>query len=420
MKRVFFLAYPHNPVSLHRIGKLSLFSIFTLFVLSSCALLSHKTPMQKIVNTGLKTVHTLDLYTEKNTIHALFSGIDKQSQKLALKYIHSLDTNNAWSAPITVNLDLSPLKKSKRGNDFHVAAFGNKIMAAWQTIGGEPWTGKIAVALSRDLGQTWQQIASPVSDKYAKIDQGYFDITADKQGQFHMVWLDDREEAGDTQALRYARFADQKNGLWDQHSTLELTACTCCWSSITTDKEGNIHALYRDDNPRDMMLISSLNGGQSWQKAKTTGAFGWQFVGCPHQGGGLVSTQSDNKSILHSVIWNGETSHRGLYYSQSELTKDKASNLISMDDNNSSSGDIAAMDNKHLRIIYTTGDYESKSVMTKASNDGGLSWTTEQRLTNDGAEPSHPRIIATEKGFRFFWTEWQENGDAIAIISELK
>jgi len=413
MKKVNFTTNSQIASYLYR----TLFFTFTLLFIPSCALLSHKPPVQKTINTGLKTVHTLDIHAEKNTIHALFSGIDSNTRQLALKYMGSLDAGENWSAPITVNMGLAPLKKSKRGNDFQVASHGNNVMAVWQTKGGEPWTGKIAVALSSDKGQTWRQIRSPVSDKYAKFDQGYLDVSADSKGQFHIVWLDDREESGNTQGLRYARFSE---GLWRQHQDLEITACTCCWASITADKNNNIHVLYRDDSPRDMRLISSLDGGKSWQQSKTAGSFGWEFIGCPHQGGGLTNTQVDEKTILHSVVWNGKTDSRGIYYSQSELNKDKIAVLLPIGDNNSSSGDIAALDSDHIRIVYATGDVESKSVMTKASANGGLSWSNELRLTGDGAEPSHPRIVATPNGFRFFWTEWKENGDAVAIISELE
>ncbi len=419
MNKVNFTAINQTVYNLSRIRVTFLPFIIAMLFLPSCALLSHKTPVQRVINTGLKTVHTLDVYAEKNTIHALFSGLDS-SQKLALKYITSLNAGKTWSAPISVNRKLAPLKKSKRGNDFRIAAYGSKVMAVWQSKGGEPWTGKIAVALSSDFGKTWQQIASPISDQYEKIDQGYFDLTADNQGQFHIVWLDDREEAGNTQALRYARYSDQSGNAWESHKTLELTACTCCWTSIIADKKNDLHVLYRDDSPRDMKIISSFNNGNSWQKSKTAGSFGWKFIGCPHQGGGLAGTQTDGKTILHSALWNGKADSRGIYYSQFEPNKDKIAVLLPIGDNNSASGDIAALDNSHLGIAYTAGDFESKSVTAKFSGNGGLSWSNEQRLTGDSAEPSHPRIIATPSGFRFFWTEWQENGDAVAIISELK
>ena len=399
----------------------SILPFFVVLFLSSCTQIRHIKTTQNFANTGLQTIHTLDVFSEKNTIHALLSGIDKESQHIVLRYINSLDAGKTWSSSVTVNQNIAPVKKSKRGNDFHVAAYGDTVMAIWQTKGGEPWTGKISAALSLDQGKTWNKIPSPVSDQYSKIHQGYFDITADQLGNFHLTWLDDREEAGDTQGLRYASFQNQtKDAAWIYHNNLEATACTCCWSNITADSKGNIHVLYRDDSPRDMMLSSSNDTGKSWTKLGAVWPFNWEFVGCPHQGGGLSTTQLEGETVLHSVIWNGNESNKGLYYHQSEPSAESVTPIIPLGDETSASGDIAVIDNNHIGVVYTTGNAENKKVMAKLSEDGGQSWLKEHRLTADGAEPSHPRIIGTPDGFRFFWTEWQENGDAIAIMSELK
>lgn len=415
MKPVFFLAksQPGYP----EIGLLKSAFFFIVFILAYTPA-SYASSKIEFPNAGLKTVHTLDVYAENNIIHALLSGIDSKSQTLVVRYLNSVDAGKIWSAPVTVNQGIAPVKQSRRGNDFQIAAFGNTLMAVWKTKGGEPWTGMIVVALSRDQGKTWQQISSPVSDKYSKIDQGYLDITADRYGKFHIVWLDDREEAGDTQGLRYASYRDEKKtGVWENHKDLEASVCTCCWSNITTDVTSNIHVLYRDDNPRDMMLISSFDGGKSWQKPGAIWPFGWEFVGCPHQGGGIATAQIGSKSVLHSVVWNGIASNRGLYYSQSESNGTKWAPIVSVGDNTSASGDIAILGNKRIGIVYTAGDAEKKQVMVKVSEDAGKSWLKEQRLTGDGADGLHPRIIGTADGFRVFWTEWLENGDAKGMMS---
>jgi hypothetical protein len=115
------------------------------------------------------------------------------------------------------------------------------------------------------------------------------------------------------------------------------------------------------------------------------------------------------------VVWNGNESDRGLYY-HSQPTTNKP---VSIGDKSSASGDIATIADKHIGIVYITGDTEKKHVMVKLSEDGGESWSAERRLSLDGAEPSHPKIIGTASGFRFFWTEWQKNGDAIVVMSEI-
>jgi hypothetical protein len=229
MKKVVFLAKFQSWYSGVGLSKLTFFLVLLFFSLHDAS------AIQNFPDAGLKTVHTLDVYAENNTIHTLLSGVDIKSQELVVRYLNSGDAGKTWSVPVTVNKGIAPVKQSRRGNDFQVAAYGNKIMAVWKTKGGEPWAGMIVAALSRDQGKTWQQISSPVSDKYSKIDQGYLDVTVDYRGKFHIVWLDDREEAGDTQGLRYANFQDEKNkGVWENHKDLEASACTCCWSNITS------------------------------------------------------------------------------------------------------------------------------------------------------------------------------------------
>ena len=389
--------------------------VILLNTVFSCSLIQPKTVIYKNPELGLKTVHTLDVYEEANTIHGLFSGVDQHSQQVVLRYINSENAGATWSDAITIKLSEVAIKQSKRGNDFQVAAYNNKVMAVWRAQGGEPWVGVIAGALSIDKGKTWRKINSPVSEKYAKIDQGYFDLTADSQGQFHLSWLDDREESGNTQVLRYASYSE-KNANWNNHKILEESACTCCWSDIEADENGNIHVLFRDDKPRDMLTISSLDAGKSWQTPEVVWPFNWEFVGCPHQGGGLITTYVDNAVTLHSIIWNGVEETRGLYYANSDK---KSVPLEYLDNEWSDSGDIAALDNENIAVVFTTRVDDKKVVMSKFSDDKGETWSETQLLTREGAEPSHPRIVSTPEGYRFFWTEWQENGDATLIMSEL-
>jgi hypothetical protein len=341
--------------------------------------------------------------------------VDSQSQLPGVRYIQSLDAGGTWSTPVTVNENIAPVKKSKRGNDFQIAASGQTIMAIWSTQGSEPWVGVISAALSLDQGKTWRQVPSPVSSEFSVINQGYYDLTADQHGDFHMTWLDDREESGNTQGLRYASF-QTKTSTWTHHAHLERTSCTCCWSSITTDKKGGIHVLYRDDSPRDMMLLSSLDKGLSWQAPQSVWDFNWMFVGCPHQGGGIATTEVNSETIVHNIIWNGSEDRRGLYYRQLKLSGIDDVPLVPLGDETSASGDIATIDDR-VGLIYVTGMAENKQVVVRLSDDHGVSWQKEQSLSALGAEPSHPRIVATSEGFRFFWTDWKEDGSAVTMMS---
>lgn len=392
----------------------TLFICIAIF-LSSCSQIRPIKITQDFAVSKLQTVHTLDVYADNNVIHTLLSGIDSNSQQLAVRYMNSSDAGETWSTPVTVNEHISGVKKSKRGNDFQVAASGKTVMAVWSTQGGEPWVGIISAALSLDMGQTWHKIPSPVSNDYSTINQGYYDLTADSQGKFYISWLDDREESGNTQGLRYASFQTDSS-TWIDQSNLEPTSCTCCWSSMTTDTNGAVHVLYRDDSPRDMMLVSSFDGGQSWQNPQSVWDFNWTFMGCPHQGGGLATAEVNGKTNIHTVIWNGSEDKRGLYYRRLKLTGANDTPIIPLGDDSSVSGGIATIDDR-VGLIYVTGTAENKRVVVKLSDDNGQSWQEDQALTTLGSKPSHPRIVGTPEGFRFFWTEWQDDGRAVAVMS---
>lgn len=419
MKKVVLILFTNLQILWGGVFRIKLKGLGILAFAFIAIALNQANAVQPFPNAGFKTVQTLDVYAEGNTIHTLFSGIDVKTGELVVRYLHSLDAGKSWSSAVTVNKGIAPVKQSRRGNDFQVAAFGNKVLAIWKTSGGEPWTGKLVAALSRDVGKTWSKIEGPVGEQYAKVDQGYMDVTVDRQGKFHIVWLDDREEAGNTQGLRYANFMDnQAKAKWQDHKDLAASVCTCCWSKIEADAKDKLHVLFREDKPRDMNLISSFDDGKSWQQPGVVWPFGWQFVGCPHQGGGLVAGEEDENIVLHAVIWNGKSDNRGVFYSRSSEAG-KWSPVVKIGDDSSASGDIAVIDNNQLAIVYTAGDSEKKQVLMKVSGDGGRMWSKPLKLTNDGVDASHPRIVGTPNGFRVFWTEWLDNGDAIGMMAIL-
>ena len=45
--------------------------------------------------------------------------------------------------------------------------------------------------------------------------------------------------------------------------------CACCWNSLKVDAGGTLWALYRDDQPRDLVLASSRDGGEIAERPVT-------------------------------------------------------------------------------------------------------------------------------------------------------
>ncbi len=390
--------------------------LFSLF-LWACA--TQIKPVQNkpvLFDAGLSDVHTLDLYSTEDSIHSLVSGIDKQTGATVVKYLASGDAGQSWTSPVIVNQGQAEIKASKRGNDFQLAVSASSILAAWKTVGADPWVGVLSFAISHDGGNSWEKVASPLGEELSAFDQGYFDLGADGDDNFHLSWLDDREEAGDTQGLRYARYSTE-NG-WHFVTNLEQTVCTCCWSKIVNDDQRNVHVLFRDDSPRDMRLISSFSQGKSWSPAKTIIPFNWEFIGCPHQGGALTNATLQDKAHLLALVWNGDSEKKGLYFSRTHADEQNGSSATQVAGKTSKSGDLAVI-NERIGMVYSEGLAEDKKVVFKQSINGGEHWSEGTVLTAPGVGPSHPRIVTTGEGFRVFWTEWLDSGEAVAKMSAL-
>lgn len=362
---------------------------------------------------GFTKTTSFDVYLDNKRIHLLAAGTVGSSNEQRVRYIHSDDGGQRWSLPIDIPGKLAVI--ASRGNDVQVAAKGKKLVALWQTAGELPNMGPMASAYSQDGGKTWQVGTNPAIK--VDVDQSHIDITADQSGNFHAVWLDDRDENG-YQGLRYARSDD--TGLhWQNNQTLDGSTCSCCWNTLAIAPSGALNVLYRDMEIRDMALLQSIDKGNTWQHAGRVGEFGWKFDGCPHIGGSLAFSHKQKQIVSHSLVWTGKEDQQGLYYLQSSDNAKNWSEPYKLGQR-ALHGDIAVGEGDHLRVVWDEMSAEGGRIFSATSNDGGLSWSSAQQWSLAGHNASHPRILPTWAGFLLFWTETQDNQPTqlIAIAAE--
>ena len=155
----------------------------------------------------------------------------------------STDRGKSWSKPVKV----SDMAGAAREGLHAMAAGGAVIATAWLDLRGQGTT--LAVAVSADGGLTWK----PNVIAY-------------------------RSPTG--------------------------TICQCCHPSLVVERSGRITAMFRNerDGARDMYVISSGDGGHTWDNARKLGNGTWMLKACPMDGGGLVL---DAKGHLQST-WRRE------------------------------------------------------------------------------------------------------------------
>lgn len=375
----------------------TIFSSSALFLLVSCTtvVMPQNLAMTFYPKTsvGLLDLSSFDIYQDGQTLHALISGLKSEKDKSqTVRYLYSDDNGNHWSLPVDIGVNLPPALAS-RGNDVQIAANGKNLIAVWQTQGEMPNSGALVSFYSHDSGKTWQAGKNPAID--ASGDQSHADLIADKRGNFHSVWLADPEENG-YQSLRYARSIDNGEN-WLPPVKLDDSSCSCCWNTFSISPSNELHVLYRDMNPRDMVLLSSSDNGVTWQSKKTVGEFNWHFDGCPHVGGGITF---DENNVFYASVWTGESSKSGLY------TVTSNTNTPVKIGKNAMHSDIAILDNRVV-IVWDEMSAEGTGIFTAQLSDNGASLSTPRRLSATGTNATHPRIIAHKNKALVFWTEKQ-------------
>jgi hypothetical protein len=357
---------------------------------------------------GFLDVQSLDVVTEGATLHALLSGRFDQGEQIKVAYVFSHDQGKTWSIPVILTHQGDAPVISRRGNDVQLAALGSHRVAVWQSRGDLPSMGPMVVAYSKDGGKTWERGDNPaVGDTLH--NQSYMDMVMDQVGHIHLVWLDDREEHGNTQGLRYAKSLDGGQH-WQAESTIDASVCTCCWNRLALLSEQIPTVLFRDTVPHDMMLGRGSLNGKTWQIPSAVGAFDWQFEGCPHCGGGLTGIALGKKHALHSVVWTGKESESGLYYLFSSDEGQHWSKPRRIGDWQHREGDIAALSPKRLGIVFNKVAAKSSTIHFMDTNDGGRHWSEPVTLSPSGVVADHPRILATRSGFSVVWTEKRMGG----------
>ena len=359
----------------------------------------------------VKSLLSYDIYVEGETLHAVFVAATNQQPYIG--YLHSEDDGQHWSTPVEIGHYIPATLESSAGNDVQIAAHGDILMAVWQVTGEIPGMGPLVSLYSQDGGLTWSQGSNPTA---SQVDQSHPDLLADPHGRFHLVWLDDRDENG-YQGLRYARSSDAGQ-LWEWAQTIDDSSCSCCWNRLLLGPDGEINALYRDMEPRDMALAQSNNAGQNWQRISTVGEFNWQFDGCPHNGGALAK---DGRQTLHSLVWTGADNKAGLYYLQSDDDAKSWTPPKKMGEGSLAfHSDIAALGDERLLAIWDARGAEGSVVMISESFDKGGHWSHAQQISTPGSSATFPRVVATTNGFLAMWTEQKPGADKQWLSANLK
>ncbi len=273
---------------------------------------------------------------------------------------------------------------SKNNNTRCIAANGNVVHTIWVNERDSKY--EIYYKRSTDGGVTWGEDTRLTNDTAGK----YPPYIAVSGSNVYISWADVRDG---NMKIYYKRSTD--SGItWEADTRLaNITAQSYSPQIAVSGSNVNVVWSAMQNDRMDIYYICSKDGGISWEEVTQ-----------------LTNNKSfnDEPSIAVSgsnvhIVWNAES---GLYYKLStdsgktwgadtRLTKNPGRSL--------SPSPSIAVSGSNVHIVWFDKRDGNFEIYYKRSTDGGITWRTDTRLTNNNADSEYPSIEVTGSVVHIVW-----------------
>ena len=166
---------------------------------------------------------------------------------------------------------------------------GDLWFAHWLRKRPEGFAYDVALAISRDGGQSWSD-AGQLNEDDAEAEHGFVSVLAWDE-RFGAFWLDGRELATASldgsgplpgTSLRLASF--DGDGAISAREIVDSLVCDCCQPDVALTSAGPI-VVYRDRTEEEIRdVVARRHVGGRWSEPVGLGHEGWHIEGCPVNG----------------------------------------------------------------------------------------------------------------------------------------
>ncbi|MBN8825544.1 MULTISPECIES: sialidase family protein [unclassified Spirosoma] len=255
--------------------------LFTLLSIANWLLISESVSEKK-VGTGRHPSAAADL---SGMVHVVYG----RGENL---YYSTTQTGDQFTPAIRV--DSLPGLQLGASRGPQIAASTKSVVILAIDKPGNIW----AYTLDRTSGQWHKRV--PVNDAPDIAKEGFLGLTAEPDNSYMAAWLDLR--GNKRNKLVGARSVDGGKS-WSANKVLyespDGTICECCQVSVVSHGK-QVAIMFRNflNGFRDMYLLQSTDGGQTFGKAKKLGKGTWKLAACPMDGGGLSVDQAGHLSTV--------------------------------------------------------------------------------------------------------------------------
>ena len=212
----------------------------------------------------------------------------------SIMFTFSSDNANTFSKPTLISALPHVYTFATRGPQIAANQKGEIITACTST-------GDI-YSFYKEKGEGWRQ-GNKVNDVDAAAKEGLMALSADGENAF-AVWLDLR---GNNKNKIYGAKSIDGGKTWSKnimiYTSPDTSVCECCKPSVIV-KGNNVYVMFRNwlRGNRDLYMIQSTDGGNTFGQAQKLGTGSWPLNGCPMDGGAL----SVKKNGDIQTVWRRE------------------------------------------------------------------------------------------------------------------
>lgn len=220
-----------------------------------------------------------------DNVHLVYGSGD------SILYIYSTDNGKSFSSPSLIALLPELAASHMRGPQIAATSNGLVVTACNKT--GDLFS------FTKEQSGSWSQTAR-VNDVDTIAKENLMALSADGSTAF-AVWLDLR----DGHNRIYGAKSTNGGKSWSKnrlvYASPDTTVCECCKPSVAV-KGDNVYVMFRNwlNGNRDLYLIQSADGGNTFGQAQKLGNGSWALNGCPMDGGGLAINGNGNPE----TVWN--------------------------------------------------------------------------------------------------------------------